>query len=265
MGIAIAIAAIAYLAGVVALTVGQRWFIYRPPANAQGHVPSGFDRVVLHTEDGLELVAAYHQASNGRPTLVYFHGNADSLKGASVASELPRQRGYGVLLVEYRGYAGNSGKPTEDGLYRDGRAALNWLAERGIARSDVILVGYSLGSGIASQLAAEGNIGGLVLVSPFSRLKDVASYHFPFVPVRWLLWDRYATIDKLRGRHLRVLVLHGDGDRVIPWKEGRSVAEAIPGAKFELVQGAGHELAFQPKSQMRILAWLSTLRRRTDQ
>ncbi|WP_298671227.1 alpha/beta hydrolase [uncultured Sphingomonas sp.] len=257
--IALLIVGGAYLLGVTALAVGQRWFIYRPPASAKGYFPAGFDRITLRTSDGLDLVAAYRPAAAGRPTLVYFHGNGDSLEGANRASALLRQRGYGLLLVEYRGYADNPGKPGEQGLYRDGRAALDWLAGKGIASSGVILIGYSLGSGIASQLASEREVGGLALISPFSRLADAASHHFPYVPVRWLLRDRYDTIDKLRGRRLRVLVLHGDSDRVIPWTEGRDVAGVIPGAQFEIVHGAGHELAFLPATQDRIVRWLARL------
>lgn len=257
--IAALVVGVVYLLGVVGLAVGQRRLIYQPPADAKGYFPTGFDRAPLHTSDGLDLTAAYRRAADGRPTLVYFHGNGDSLAGAERMSDLLARRGFGLLLVEYRGYGHNPGSPTEEGLYRDGRAALDWLAKQGIAGSKVVLIGYSLGSGVASQLAAERDAAALILISPFSRLTDAASHHLPYVPVRWLLRDRYASIDKLRGRHLPVFVLHGDDDRVIPLEEGRRLAGAIPGARFEIVHGAGHELAFLPAAQMRIAAWLEDL------
>ncbi len=258
--IAALVVGVVYLLGVAGLALGQRRLIYQPPADTKGYFPAGFDRVPLRTSDGLDLTAAYRCAANGRPTLVYFHGNGDSLAGAERMSDLLARRGYGLLLVEYRGYGDNPGKPSEEGLYRDGRAALDWLAKQGVAGSKLILIGYSLGSGVASQLAVERDPAALVLISPFSRLTDAASRHFPYIPVQWLLRDRYASIDKLRGRHLPLLVLHGDDDRVIPWEEGRRVAEAVPGAQLDIVHGAGHELAFLPATQVRIAAWLDGLR-----
>ncbi|WEK41771.1 MAG: alpha/beta fold hydrolase [Candidatus Sphingomonas colombiensis] len=258
-GIAALVVAAAYLLAVLALTVGQRWLIYRPPGDAEHYFPADFDRITLRTSDGLTLTAAYHPAAVGRPTLVFFHGNGDSFEGSNRATDLLREQGFGVLLAEYRGYAGNPGAPTEDGLYRDGRAALDWLAARGIAGRDVILIGYSLGSGIASQLATERGVGGLVLIAPFTGLVDAASHHFPYIPVRLLLRDRYANLDKLRGRHLPLFVLHGDRDRVIPWQQGRKVAEAVPGAGLHILRDIGHEIAFLPDTQIRIARWVDSL------
>lgn len=113
---------------------------------------------------------------------MFFHGNGDSLAGAGTATKLLETRGYGLLLVEYRGYGGNPGKPSESGLYLDGRAAMAWLATQQTGPERIVLIGNSLGSGTAVQLAREGPVAALILISGFTSLADVVSDHYPWVP-----------------------------------------------------------------------------------
>src|SRR5690606_24335011 len=112
-------------------------------------------------------------------------------------TELLASRGYGLLLAEYRGYNGNPGKPDEEGLYHDGRAALAFLESAGIARRDVVLAGLSIGTGPAVQLATEQEVRALILISPVASLPMTASAAYPWLPVRWLLRDRYDNLAKL--------------------------------------------------------------------
>src|SRR5437867_7938918 len=102
--------------------------------------------------------------------------------------------GYGVLLVEYRGYGGNPGSPSEAGLYHDGRAALAFLEREGITGRRLVLYGESLGSAVAVQLAATREVGALVLESPFTSIAAVARHHYPYVPVDWLIWDPFVAL-----------------------------------------------------------------------
>lgn len=137
-----------YLAAAGVLFARQRAFIYPAPASApRVDLPAGFARVRTSTSDGLRLDALYRPAENGAPTIVFFHGNGDSLAGAREATRVLAEADYGLLLPEYRGYAGNDGHPTEVGLYCDGVAALDWLAQRGVPARRIVLIGNSLGSG----------------------------------------------------------------------------------------------------------------------
>lgn len=261
---ALAILVALYLIALVSLALAQRALIYPAPKAAginPADIPPGFSSATLATRDGLHLQAAYRAAAPGHPTLVFFHGNGSRIEESALTTALLGQRGNGLLLVEYRGYRGNPGKPSEQGLYADGRAALAWLDRHDVPPKQRILIGNSLGSGIATQLATEQPIAGLVLVSGFTSLPDVAAGHYPWLPAKLLLRDRYDNLTKLAQINTPILVLHGTADTLIPASHARALAAAAPRADLELVPGYGYELAFEPVAQARILAWLDALQR----
>lgn len=237
----------------------QRPLIYPAPAPPRTGVPAGTTPVTLRTEDGLSLRAAYRPAAPGRPTIIFFHGNGDSLHGAGVATTWLGEHGYGLLLVEYRGYWGNPGALSESGLYRDGRAALAWLAARKIGRDSIVLIGNSLGSGPAVRMASEGRVAALILISGFTSLTDVVTHHYPWMPARVLLRDRYENRRKLSQIPVPTLVLHGSADTLIPIEHGERLAAAAPEAALLRVREVGHDLAYLPISQVKIGEWLRQL------
>jgi fermentation-respiration switch protein FrsA (DUF1100 family) len=149
-------AATCYLAIVVLLAANQTRLIYPVPP-AEG-VPPGYAPIALRTADGLTITAGYRPARGGLPTVLLFHGNGMVWPDGVQVTELLASRGYGVLLAEYRGYNGNPGEPSEQGLYHDGRAALAFLESEGVASGDVVLAGLSVGSGPAVQLATENEV-----------------------------------------------------------------------------------------------------------
>lgn len=236
----------------------QRSLIYPAPRGAPPPVGAfpGFEEVRLETADGLDLRALYRPARAGQPTLIFFHGNGDSLGGAELATSALSANGYGLLLPEYRGYGGNPGAPTEAGLYLDGRAALRWLDDRGVPPDQTVLIGNSIGSGVAIQLATEQPVAGLVIVSGFTSLADVAAQHMWLFPVRLLLRDRYENRVKLARVRAPVLILHGTEDTLIPPTHGEALAGAASNTTLKLVSGTGHELAYLPSAQAAILRWL---------
>jgi hypothetical protein len=254
-------AVVLYLTLAGLLFVKQRSMLY-PGAHrvADHHAFQGFDEATLRTDDGLDLRAIHAPARDGKPTLVFFHGNGDSLDGAVAATGRLSEAGYGLLLPEYRGYGGNPGSPTEAGLYADGEAALQWLRDQGVPTDRTMLVGNSLGSGVATELATRHRVAGLVLISAFTTMADVASAHVRFVPVRLLLRDRYENAAKMPELRTRVLVLHGATDRLVPVSHGAELAQAAKEATFIAVPGVGHELAYLPASQAAILRWLDSVK-----
>lgn len=253
-----------YLAAMCVLAVKQRSLIYPGAHNATAanETFEGFNEVALLTGDGLRLRAVHKPARAGMPSLIFFHGNGDNLRGAIAATGSLATSGYGVLLSEYRGYGGNPGTLTENGLYRDGEAALRWLGDRGVPPGKIVLIGNSLGSGVATELAARHTVGGLVLISGFSSLVDVAAAHIRIFPVRLLLKDRYENATKLPRVAGKVLVLHGSDDTLIPPHHGTTLARAAKRSSLEMVPGAGHELAYLPQSQTIVLQWLNDELRR---
>jgi fermentation-respiration switch protein FrsA (DUF1100 family) len=254
-----------YLLMVGALYAFQRPMIFRAdlsPAPPDLHGVPGFQEVSYRTGDGLDLRALYRPAAPGAPTLVYFHGNADGLSGSLQVTERLGAKGYGLLLVGYRGYDRNPGSPTEQGLYADGRAAMRWLSEHGVASSDTIIVGNSLGSGPATEMAASYPIAGLVLISGYTSLPDVGAAVYPFIPVRLLMRDRFDNIGKIGRVTAPILILHGTADGIIPYGHATALAAAA-GNRARLVpfEGVGHELVGSSSLSPVIDHWLSSLRR----
>jgi fermentation-respiration switch protein FrsA (DUF1100 family) len=259
----VALLAMLYLGAMGMAFARQRAMIYPAPARSAEAMPPGLSRVALQTSDGLRLEARYSPARGDLPTLVFFHGNGDNLSGAFAATGELADAGYGLLLVEYRGYGGNPGSPTEAGLYRDGEAALQWLVDRKVPPGHVVLIGNSLGSGVATQLAMTQDVAGLVLISGFASLAEVAALHIRIFPVRLLLLDRYDNAAKLPRVAAPVLVLHGTEDRLIPPAQGEALARAARRSTLVLVPHAGHELAYLPQSRSAIAQWLRRLSSRS--
>ncbi len=229
----ITVVAVVYVVFVAALYVFQRNIMYFPDSSVPSTVHSGVPEmqpVTLETEDGLKLLAWY-RAAEGKPVLVYFHGNAGNIGARGFKVRPYLDAGFGVLLVSYRGYGGNRGSPTEEGLYADGRAALDFLKARGVAPERTVLYGESLGTGIAvqlaSELAPENPVAALVLEAPLTSVGDVAAHHYPFVPgARLLVKDHFDSAAKIARINAPVLIIHGERDRTIPVKFGRMLFEA---------------------------------------
>ena len=244
-----------YLAVLVGLYLMQGRLIY--PARQEQHQPSpGFVTATLRTEDGLALQAHWRAPAAGKPTVVYFHGNAGSLAGATVETQALVARGYGALLVEYRGYGGNPGATSEVGFTRDGRAAMAFLGAQGIPLARTVVVGNSIGSGTATAMAREFTPAALILSAPFTTLADVAHGHVPWVPTGLLLRDRFDNLAKVRLLQLPVLVQHGTADTLVPYAHGQTLAKAAPRATLQTFDGEGHGLSFNPAVQAAQIAWL---------
>jgi hypothetical protein len=235
---------------VTGLAVFQRRLLYlpdtrRPEPDTFG-VPE-MTTVSLSTDDGLILEAWYSPAEPGCPTLTYFHGNGSHLgyRGPRVRPYL--DAGFGVLLVGYRGYGGNPGRPSEDGLYRDARAAFDFLHEAAVADRQIVIYGESLGTTVAVRMAAERAeqgrpAGALVLEAPLSSVVDVAAHHYPWAPVRWLLKDRFEAVARIGHVGTPVLIVHGDRDWIVPIRFGRRLYEAaVEPKRARWIRGGGHE------------------------
>ncbi|HEB79233.1 MAG TPA: alpha/beta hydrolase [Rhodospirillales bacterium] len=239
---------VSYLALVGLLFSFQRNMLYFPDASVPSPVLSGVSEmspVSLKTSDGLRLLAWYKSASRGRPTLVFFHGNAGNIGGRGFKARPFLDAGYGLLLVEYRGYGGNPGSPSEEGFFADGRAARDFLASQGVSPRLTVLYGESLGTGVAvkmaSEMAGESPAGALILEAPYTSIADVAAYHYWYAPVRLLIKDAFDSASLIAGVKSPIFIIHGDSDNTIPTKFGRRLFELAQEPKESLwVPGAGH-------------------------
>lgn len=235
-------------AGIAVLIIGvvlvslwslQRRLVYFPwgePPPA-GEVLPAAQEITLTTDDGLELGAWYLE---GGPTaMIVFPGNAGNRANRAPLAEALTVRGYSVLLVDYRGYGGNPGSPSERGLLADARAAADWIAARSHV-DDVVYFGESLGAGVAVGLATEVPPAAMVLRSPFPSLVQVARVHYGPVP-SWLVRDRFEVAEQLGRIAVPTLVVTGGADTIIPPRLSRAAHDAAAGpSRFVVVDGAGH-------------------------
>lgn len=234
--------AVVLLAGV---TIFQRALIYLPgpePAPAAADVIPGALDVTLRTADGLSLGAWYVPGRGDRrhTTVLVANGNAGNRSVRAPIAESLRREGFDVLLFDYRGYGGNPGHPDEPGVVEDARSARRWLTdERGVPADRVVYLGESLGAAVLTRLAVEAPPAALVLRSPFSDLASVAEIHFPLLPVRALLAERYPVADDARRVSVPTTVVYGTGDRMTPPAQSLAVARAAQ-ARVVAVPGADH-------------------------
>lgn len=201
----------------------------------------GVRRVAIPVEDGIELAAWHRAADPGRPLLLYFPGNGGSVADSHDRFVRLSEDGFGFLGVNYRGYPGSSGTPSERGLYADGLAAFDWLAERHGEDRRIIVYGWSLGSGVAAHVASRRDAVALVLESPFTSALDVARAMYPLYPVSWLMKDQYRTDRVVPAIAEPLVVLHGTADRTIPVDHGRALVKAHSGPNVYLeFDGGSH-------------------------
>jgi len=180
------------------------------------------------TDDRLKIFAWWRPpVSEYAPVLVYFHGNAGHLghRAEKVAPFL--RKGYGLLLVTYRYNAGTGGTPNENSLYRDGDAAVQYLQQRGIRTDRLVLYGESLGTALAVNSAKNFPVACLVLEAPFSSMADLAQHHYPYLPAKWLIRDRFQSDLHIQNVNVPMLFVHGRQDQIVPLKFAQKLVEFI--------------------------------------
>lgn len=242
--LAFVLASIVVLLGAFWLT--QRRMMYFPSGDVGTPADAGLARgqsITFKTSDGLTLGGWFVPASSvPAPTVIVFNGNAGNRAyRADIATGLLAE-GFSVLLFDYRGYGGNSGSPTEEGLAIDARAARDYVLTRtDVDPLRVVYFGESLGSGVAVRLASEHAPMALVLRSPFTSFVDVGRVHYGWLPVSALLSDRYASIDRIGQVRSPVLIIAGSRDAIVPAEQSRRLFEAaLEPKKLVMLEGADH-------------------------
>jgi fermentation-respiration switch protein FrsA (DUF1100 family) len=260
------ILAIAWLSVVLLLSLLQRKLIYHPsrePVTLAMAADLGVlvTDIEIVTHDNLRLagwlaranVSVAESSDNARPLVIYFPGNAAHRGRRTKQIGLWCDLGCDVLIVDYRGYGGNAGSPSEADVARDAEAVWEYAtATLHVPTERIVLFGESLGGGVSIGLAhalAERGVqpGGLVIRASFTSLVDVAAWHYPWLPVKWLLVDRYPSLERIPAVKCPLLVLHGDQDEIIPHDQARQLHAAAPGKsangvpkQFVTLAGAGH-------------------------
>lgn len=252
-----------YLLLLIGMYLFQRSLFYFPSHHyvtlTDAYANRSFQELPVKTADGLDLKAWYAPATTKPFTFVFFHGNGDCLATASETADPYIADGYGFLVAEYRGYSGLPGKPSEAGLYTDGRATIDALKSRGVKSENIILFGHSLGTGVAVQMAEEFHVGGLILLAPYSSIPEIAQIQYPYLPAKVLVRDRYENVKKIRNIHAPILIVNGSIDQLIPPSQGKQLYDLANEPKeFQSIPGRGHNDAFSDLAPI-ALGWAHRL------
>jgi len=239
----------ATLSGIYAFQRDLQYFpSHRDPA-PQAVGLEGVDRITLTTPDGETLVLWFAPPATGRPVILFLHGNAGAMPDRADRLAFYQSRGFGAAFLSYRGYGGSTGSPSEAGLMIDAKTAYDHLRGLGIAADRIVLVGESLGTGVAVQTAAQNTVGAVVLEAPFSAAVDIARQAYPWAPVGLLMKDQFRSRDHIAHIRAPLLILHGAADGVIPQGFGKRLFDAARDPKTFLSLGpVGHEALFDPET-----------------
>ena len=203
-----------------------------------------YEDLMLETDDGVTVNAWFSPLPQSEKALLFCHGNAGNMSHRMESLSIFRRLGFNVLLFDYRGYGKSGGKPSEEGLYEDARAALAELRRRGFEPAETVFFGRSLGGAVAARMALEETPAALVLESTFTSLPAMGARYFPFLPARLILKDRFDTLSVIGRISCPVLVVHSPEDEIAPFDHGRRLFEEAAGPKKFLEIHGDHNGGF---------------------
>ena len=222
----------------------QRDMMYIPSLERVAPADVGLyavEEVALTTASDVELTSWFAPPQAGRPTVLFFHGNAGAVNHRAYRFRELMAHGYGVFVLGYPGYGGNAGEPSEPGFHEASRLAYDYLRASGVDSQDIVVYGESIGSGVAVQLAAQVDAKALILEAPMSSATDVAREHYPLLVAAFFLRDSYRSEDYIDRIGMPLLVIHGEKDAIIPLQLGRELVErAVEPKTLVVIEGAGH-------------------------
>ena len=213
----------------------QRNLLYHPNENnySGDQLTVDIKEVKITTQDNIELLAWYHEKNlKDYKTILYFHGNAGSLENRIHKLNHFKNLDINFLIIAWRGFSGNEGKPSEKGLYEDGESAVKWLLNKGIEEKNIILYGESLGTGIATHISQNKNFAGVILETPFTSMVDVAKTFYPYIPVSLVLKDKFENKKKMKNISSPILVMHGELDQIVPFRMGEKIYKIANNPKY---------------------------------
>ncbi len=241
----LSIIVLGYFALLISTYIFQRNLLYHPKINNYyGHQLSvAVEKTIIKTQDNVELLSWYHNKNlNSDKTLLFLHGNAGSLENRIEKLNHFGNMKLNFLIVAWRGFNGNKGKPTEKGLYEDARSAIKWLNSKGITEKSIIIYGESLGTGVAIEISQNKNFAGVILEAPFTSMTDVGKDKYPFLPVSLLLKDKYESDKKIKNVKNPILVMHGKVDNIVPLYMGKKIYKLANEPKHFFVQEYGDHM-----------------------
>ncbi|HAM36912.1 MAG TPA: alpha/beta hydrolase [Elusimicrobia bacterium] len=241
-----------WLAGLIALWLGLRWFerinLYFPSRRLEGDprlIGLAFEELRLTARDGVKIHGWFVPLKPESPVIIFCHGNGGNISHRLDKLQILNRAGASILLFDYRGYGSSTGRPTEQGTYQDAEAAYRWLVDEKKIRPEIIVAHEeSLGGAVALELAARRKVAGLILESTFTSVVEMGRRVYPFLPMGMLVHSRYDSISKINKVSAPILVMHSPDDDIVPYDMGRKLYEAAPEPKTFLEMKGGHNEGF---------------------
>ena len=219
---------IAYIVVIIFVYFYQRNLLYHPSENNYQNDTIQFNHqeIFIKVNDEIKLKSwIINKDLKNFKTLVFFHGNAGDLSNRIYKLNELDKLDINILLISWRGFSGNEGYPTEKNLYEDAEAAIKWLNKKKVSNSQIILYGESLGTGVAVEIASKNNFNSIILESPFTSIENSAKIYYPYLPVKFLLKDRYDSFSKIKKINSPILIMHGRKDDIVPFFMGKKLFE----------------------------------------
>ena len=224
-----------YFFASLGLYIFQRDLLYHPTENNYDgdKLTVNIEEVKIITDDNIDLLAWYHNKDiNKFKTILFLHGNAGSLENRIHKINHFEDMNINFLLLSWRGFSGNKGKPTEKGLYQDARSAVKWLVKQGVIEENIIIYGESLGTGITTEIAQNKNFAGIILETPFTSMVAAGKSKYPIFPIKLLLKDKYESEKKIKNIKSPVLIMHGEEDQIVPFWMGEKMFKMANEPKY---------------------------------
>ena len=255
-----------YILLIIVVFFFQRNLLYHPSVDNYledqvAKEPTEIEKVKITTRDKIDLTGwFYHQDLEKFNTILFFHGNAGSLENRTYKLNHFKNLNVNFLIVAWRGFSGNKGKPNEMGLYEDADSAIKWLNAKGIKEKNIILYGESLGTGVAVEVAQNKNYAGVILESPFTSMINMGKKYYPFFPVRFLIKDKFESYKKITNISVPILIMHGKVDKIVPYDMGKKMYELANEPKFFYSQEYGdHMVDYDEKLLLTLKQFIQSL------
>ena len=252
-----------YISVLIVLFIFQRNLMYNPNENNYfgDKLEVEIEKVKITTSDNLNLLGWLHNKDLKKfKTIVFFHGNAGKLDNRIYKLNYFKNMDVNFLIIAWRGFSGNKGKPSEKGLYEDGKSTIDFLKNLGVTEKNIIIYGESLGTGIATEIAQNDKFAGLILETPFTSMIEAAKNFYPYIPVGLLLKDKYKNDKKIKNINIPLLVMHGEADQIVPFWMGKKIYEIANQPKYSyFTKYDDHMMEFDENLVLALNAFIKSL------
>ena len=233
--LAVSSVVLAYFIIILFVYFYQRNLLYHPSENnyLNDKITFNYEEIFIETDKKIKLKSWFIKKDLDKfKTILIFHGNAGNLFNRVYKLNELNKLDVNILLISWRGFSGNKGKPTEKNLYRDADESVKWLNNQGVISKNIILYGESLGTGVATELGTSNVFGGIILESPFTSIANAAKIYYPYLPVGIILKDRYDSISKIKNINTPIFIMHGKMDNIVPQQMGLELFEKANNPKY---------------------------------